>query len=152
MAFILFGIFTVLTISFFIFVLSDDFESFKDKCPKLIKFLLIILVLCMIFTAIYLGGIGATRSNEVIESNCIISNNTIDSMLNFNSVGYADIVICGFRYIVTENAASWYIIHCGDKIETVYFGGWLHDSDTIRYTNEYYIIYNPNDGSKTVIY
>ncbi len=152
MAFILFGISVVLTITFCNCILSDNFESFKCKYPKIIKILLITLILSMIFTAIYLGGIGITRSNEVIDSNCIISNNTIGSMLNFNSAGYDDIVICGYQYIVDKSSASWFLIHCGDKIETVYFGGWLHDSDTIRYTNEYYIIYNPNDGSKTIIY
>lgn len=54
--------------------------------------------------------------------------------------------------IMIHNSSVSYVIHYGDRVETVYFGGLLHDPETIRYENEHYTIYIPENGLSDEIY
>lgn len=133
--FALFIITGLLMVGFFAFMLATDHKNIKS-------ILFIITVLMFVICAIGVSSLSITRSTEIIESNCIISNETIDSLVNFNSdTGYGRLTLFGITYVINKDSISHVVIY-GDKVETVYFGGYLRDPDTIRYANQYCLIYS----------
>ncbi|MDD3065914.1 MAG: hypothetical protein PHT24_06640 [Endomicrobiaceae bacterium] len=134
--FALFIITGLLMVGFFAFMLFAT----DHKNIKLILF--IIAVLMFVICAIGVSSLSITRSTEIIESNCIISNETIDALVDFNSnTGYGRLTLFGISYVINKDSISYIVIY-GDKVETVYFGGYLRDPDTIRYANQYCLIYS----------
>lgn len=170
---------SILTVNFIAIDMLYNGKYINKVMPNLV----FIFGVSAVLSGVIFCGLMITASDETLESDLILSNDTLRAISSSNSAttymngglfvinGYSeDKPVYKYYYltenlsykqasipvektdIVIHNSPVSYVIHYGDRVETIYFGGLLHDPEKIRYDNDHYTIYIPENGLSDEIY